>query len=338
MLYFDAIEKFLLWLRIHKNYSERTIIQYERHLAKFLFFMHPNAEFFQKKKINHASVFLNIPVNNTTQEKIYSELRKYIRKIATTKVEDIKINTLDNFRLNLYNNNISTKTINAYLISIRAFFKYINKNWIANIQVSDIDLVKIEDRKVEFLNKDELKRLFSSPDLWDIKWIRDIAIMECIYSTWLRVSELVALSRKDINLKRKEFAIRWKWWKIRVVYLTDNASLLIKNYLEKRTDVYKPLFINHNFIDNWNFLDEERFRLTRFFITNMIKSYALKANIFKKTTAHTLRHSFATTLLQNWADLRSIQELLWHKNISTTQIYTHVTNPELHKIHKKFHN
>ena len=189
------------------------------------------------------------------------------------------------------------------------------------------------------MNKDEILRLFSEVDLNNIRWVRDIAIMECIYSTWLRISELVALNIRDINLTKQEFAVRWKWWKIRVVYLTDESKEKIENYLNLRSDSFSPLFIRHNFdVDNIRDLNDSKVRLTRFFITNMIKSYSLKAQILKDVSAHTLRHSFATTLLENWADIRAIQELLWHKNITTTQVYTHVTNPKLKEIHKKFHH
>jgi site-specific recombinase XerD len=154
----------------------------------------------------------------------------------------------------------------------------------------------------------------------------------------LRDSELVALNIKDINLKTQEFAVRWKWWKVRVVYLTDESVSKIACYLDMRDDHFPSLFIRHNYkFSNENNLEDKDVKLSRFFITNIIKEYALKAWILKDISAHTLRHSFATTLLENWADLRAIQELLWHKNITTTQVYTHVTNPQLKEIHKKFH-
>jgi site-specific recombinase XerD len=161
--------------------------------------------------------------------------------------------------------------------------------------------------------------------------------MECIYSTGLRISELTNLNISDINLKRREFAVRWKWRKVRVVYLTKHAAKLIENYIEKRNDHLSPLFIRHNIKkENIDTLENEKVRLTRFFITNMVKKYASKAFILKNISAHTLRHSFATTLLSNWADLRAIQEMLWHASITTTQVYTHVTNKKLKEVHSKF--
>lgn len=170
--------------------------------------------------------------------------------------------------------------------------------------------------------------------------MRDYAICECIYSTGLRISELTALDRKDVNLETLEFAVRGKGNKIRTVYLTEKARDAIRVYLDAREESFSPLFIRHNFsmenIESVN-LDDEKVRLSRFFITNMVKNYGLKAGILKNMHAHTLRHSFATTLLTNGADIRIIQELLGHASITTTQVYTHVTNPKLKEAHKKFH-
>ena len=192
-------------------------------------------------------------------------------------------------------------------------------------------------RMVEFLTEDELERLFAAVRPSTIIGARDIAIMECIYSTGLRISELTGLNIKDIDLDRQEFWIRWKWKKVRVVYLTDNAAKLIKDYLNVRQDHLSPLFIRHNVKpDQIDILEDEKMRLSRFFITNMIKRYAQKAFILKNISAHTLRHSFATTLLNNWAGLREIQEMLGHSSINTTQVYTHVTSPKLKETHWKY--
>lgn len=302
MLITEAHKKFLNWLEIIKNKSEKTVIQYNRHLEKFQDYL----------------------------------IEKNIKDL---KVQDITLDIAEWFRTYLYETkkNISIKTANAYMITIRSFLKYLEKKWIKSLSPTSIDLVKADPRQVEFLNKEELKRLFETPDINTTIWARDLAIMEMIYSTWLRISELVALNIKDIDLKRKEFAVRWKWRKIRVVYITKHAAKLINNYLEKRTDHLSPLFIRHNLKqENIKTLEDEKVRLSRFFITTMIKKYAYKAFILKDISAHTLRHSFATTLLNNWADLRSIQELLGHSSINTTQVYTHVTNPKLKEIHNKF--
>ena len=305
MLFKNLHLKFLNYLEVIKNKSPRTIEQYDRHLKKFSEFL------VEKKKLN---------------------LKKF-------KVSEIILDISDDFRSYLYekNKSISIKTANAYMITLRSFLKYLEKKWFKSLSATAIDLIKAEDRHIEFLTEEELERLFSNPNTNTIIWTRDLAIMECIYSTGLRISELTALNIKDIDLKRKEFAVRWKWRKIRVVYLTKHAAWLIKNYLEKRNDHLSPLFIRHNIkIENIDALNDEHTRLSRFFITTMIKKHAQKVYILKNVSAHTLRHSFATTLLSKWADLRAIQEMLGHSSITTTQVYTHVTNKRLKEIHKKF--
>jgi len=304
MLLKDFHLKFLDYLEVIQNKSQKTIEQYDRHINKFY-------EYLEEK---------NIDSYKFKMQKIDLELAEW-------------------FRSHLYkeNPNISIKTANAYMITLRAFLKYAQKKWINTLSPTSIDLIKADPRHIEFLNQEELDRLFESPDTEKITWVRDLAIMECIYSTWLRISELTSLNIDDLNLKRKEFAVRWKWRKVRVVFLTSHAAKLIEDYLEKRTDHFSPLFIRHNIKnENSGSLDDENMRLTRFFITRMIKNYAKKAFILKNVSAHTLRHSFATTLLNNGADIRSIQEMLGHSSITTTQVYTHVTNPKLRETHKKF--
>mgnify|MGYP004001847419 CR=1 FL=1 len=305
MLFKEAHLNFLNYLEVIKNKSPRTVEQYDRHLRKF-------------------------------NEFIIESLEKNIDKF---KVKDIVLEIAEKFRSYLYekNKSISIKTANAYMITIRSFLKFLEKKWHKSMSASAIDLIKADERHVEFLLEEELERLFSTPDTKTIIWTRDLAIMECIYSTGLRISELTNLNISDINLKRREFAVRWKWRKVRVVYLTKHAAKLIENYIEKRNDHLSPLFIRHNIKkENIDTLENEKVRLTRFFITNMVKKYASKAFILKNISAHTLRHSFATTLLSNWADLRAIQEMLWHASITTTQVYTHVTNKTLKEVHSKF--
>lgn len=303
MLLKDAHISFIDWLRFIKNKSPQTEEQYKRHLLK---------------------------------------LEDYLISIKKEdlEVEDLTLKIVNDFRVYLHKNSkktISVKTANAYMITIRAFLKYLEKQEIASLSPTKVDLIKDEERKIEFLSDTELQRLFESVTKDDIKDLRDLTIIKMIYSTGLRISELVGLNRNDIDLEKKEFSVRWKWRKIRIVFLSDDAVAHIKNYVSKRQDNFKPLFIRHNFSkENIKILDDEKVRLTRIWVTDMISKRALKAWITKKVSAHTLRHSFATTLLWAWADLRSIQELLGHSNISTTQIYTHVTNPKLKEIHNKF--
>lgn len=303
MLFKEAHKNFLNYLEVIKNKSQKTVEQYDRHLNKF-------QEYLNEK---HSKDDID--------------------------VSKIDLDKAEGFRSYLYEKrrNISIKTANAYMITLRSFLKFLEKKWHKSLSATAIDLIKAEDRHVEFLTPEELERLFATPNKDTITWARDLAIMECIYSTGLRISELTALNINDINLKRREFAVRWKWRKVRVVYLTKNAASLIEEYLNKRNDSFSPLFIRHNTKkENIAELDSEKVRLSRFFITTMVKKYAIKAFILKDISAHTLRHSFATTLLSNWADLRSIQEMLWHSSITTTQVYTHVTNKKLKDVHSKF--
>lgn len=305
MKFNEAHLNFLNYLEVIKNKSPRTVEQYDRHLRKFESFIDETLD----------------------------------KKSSKFKVKNINLDISEKFRSYLYEKNrtISIKTANAYMITLRSFLKFLEKKWIKSMSATAIDLIKADERHVEFLNEEELERLFNSPDTKTIIWTRDLAIMECIYSTWLRISELTSLNINDINLKRKEFAVRWKWRKVRVVYLTKHSSKLIQDYLDKRTDHLSPLFIRHNIkMENIDVLEDEKVRLSRFFITNMVKKYATNAFILKNISAHTLRHSFATTLLSNWADLRAIQEMLWHASITTTQVYTHVTNKKLKEVHSKF--
>lgn len=328
----DSIQNFIIYLRINRNASSKTIEQYSFHLWKFVCYLDP----INTSNFDYKSLFLSAPTGSDIIKKT-KNLRLLKEKIDF-EVEDISIELINDFRFNLSEKWPSIKTVNAYMISLRTFLKFLKKSWKNTLDPIMIDLIKQKWRMVEFLTREELERLFAMPNLEKERWKRDLAIMECIYSTWLRISELVALNIRDVNLDRKEFAIRWKWWKVRIVYLTDIAVEKISNYLEVRKDHFSSLFVRHNYkTETLSQLTDKDVRLTRFFITNKIKYYALKAWILKDVSAHTLRHSFATTLLENWADLRSIQELLGHSSITTTQVYTHVTNPKLKDVHNKFH-
>ncbi|MCT4616702.1 MAG: tyrosine-type recombinase/integrase [Candidatus Gracilibacteria bacterium] len=302
MLFKKAHLDFLDWLEDIKDKSPRTVEQYNRHLSFF-------QSFLNSKKLE------DFKVEEITLE-LTNKFRKYIRK---------------------QKGEVSIKTRNAYMISLRAFLKYCEKQGVKTLAPTAIDLMKQPPRMVEFLTKDELERLFLAPDINCITGKRDLAIIRCIYATGLRISELVALNKQDINFKTKEFAVRGKGKKVRTVFLTDDAVIVLKAYLDSRIDPYSPLFIRHNYKDgDFKAFQDEQMRLSRNFISTLIKKYANKAFILKSISAHTLRHSFATTLLQNGADIRAIQELLGHASINTTQVYTHVTNPQLKEIHHKY--
>ncbi len=334
----ECLERFLTYLRLHKWRSMRTLEQYESHIWKFIVFLDPKTEMYPCKPFDHREAFLDTIAEKRIENR---EIRWSLKKHSPLQIEQIKKEDVDDFRLHLHKNWLSIKTTNAYMITLRSWFKFLKKEQFECLDPTVIDLMKSPDREVTFLTDDEIKEFFLSIDQTDIQWIRDFAICECIYSTWLRISELTALNRKDVNFETLEFAIRGKWNKLRTVYLTETASDAIQKYLELRADSFSPLFIRHNFsLENINssLLQDDNVRLSRFFITNMVKDYGLKAGILKNIHAHSLRHSFATTLLTNGADIRIIQELLWHASITTTQVYTHVTNPKLKEAHKKFHN
>lgn len=220
-----------------------------------------------------------------------------------------------------------------YMIALRNLLRYITRRDIEVMSPDKIDLPKIPERDINIIDESELERLLEAPDLSHLKGIRDKAILECLFSTGLRVSELCSLNREGVNLKTGEFPVRGKGNKIRIVFLSERAIKYLKMWLENRKDVEEALFVSipHN-------IGAKFFhRLTPRSIERLIQYYAAKAGIAKRVVPHTLRHCFATDLLQNGADLRSVQSLLGHSSITTTQIYTHVTNKELKAIHKNFH-
>ena len=226
------------------------------------------------------------------------------------------------FRIYLNRQGLLAKTQNCYLIALRGFLGYLAKRDIKALIPEKIELAKEKQREVNFLEAQELARLLVSP-----RKARDRAILAVLFSTGLRVSELVALNKSDINLERGEFWVRGKGGKIRPVFLSEIAINILREYLRKRKDTNLALFVSKR----------KRERLTSRSVQRIVKKAAIGAGITKKVTPHTLRHSFGTDLLRAGADLRSIQQLLGHSSITTTQIYTHVTNRELKKVHEKFH-
>lgn len=227
---------------------------------------------------------------------------------------------------------LKRKTQNYYLIALRAFLKYLRKREIAALSPERIELAKVGDRSLDLISAEELERLMNAPKGSDVKDLRDKAILELLFSTGLRVSELCSLDR-DLDLTRDEFSIRGKGDKVRVVFLSQEAKDVIREYLKKRDDIDDALFVQFG----KNAKSAQSARLTPRSVERIVKSYAIKAGITKKVTPHVVRHVFATDLLQNGADLRSVQALLGHANITTTQVYTHVTDAHLRDVHKQFH-
>ncbi len=234
--------------------------------------------------------------------------------------------------------NLSLKRItqNYHVIALRSFLRYLAKRDIKAISPEKIDLPKAESHSLKFLERDDIERLLGQPSLADEAGYRDKAIMEMLFSTGLRVSELVKLNRESINLERGEFGVIGKGGRSRIVFLSTRAIDWIKRYLNRRSDHYKPLFIRYGG-PKPQISDDETLRLTARSVQRIVEKYVKKAKLAVKISPHGLRHSFATDLLRGGADLRSVQEMLGHKNISTTQIYTHITNPQLRQTHKKFH-
>lgn len=252
---------------------------------------------------------------------------------------DIGDEVVREYRLWLNRKGLKKRTQNYYLIALRAFLKYLTKRGFETLSPEVIELAKIGERPLDLITPEELTRLLDAPDTSTLSGLRDKAIIETLFSTGLRVSELCSLPR-DLNLANDELSVRGKGEKIRVVFLSPEAKSAIKNYLDKRKDMGEALFVQeapaHK--KSGSLASIKTSSLTPRSVQRIIKHYAIKAGISKKVTPHVVRHMFATDLLSNGADLRSVQILLGHANIATTQIYTHVTDRQLKEAHKKFHS
>lgn len=267
-------------------------------------------------------------------------LTRYFSQMGIKGVPDITEDNIREFRLWLnrqpgVSGAMKRRTQNYYLIALRAFLKFLRKREIPCISPERIELAKLPERSLDLISDAELSRLIASAEGPSLKSLRDKAILELFFSTGLRVSELCALN-SDIDLSRDDLSVRGKGDKVRVVFLSPSAKDAVRAYQKARKDMEEALFVN---IPTVGKKDSKRVptRLTPRSIERMIKVYAAKAGITKKVTPHVLRHSFATDLLSNGADIRSVQALLGHASINTTQIYTHVTDAHLREVHKKFH-
>ncbi len=296
--------QFLEYIEIERGRSIKTVINYERYLNRFLDY---------SKKEDPADI----------TDEVIREYRLWLNRLSV-KLANGKTDTL------------KRKTQNYHLIALRAFLKFLAKKGIATLAPERIELAKVPERSLELITTEELNRLINGPSGSDIKNLRDRAILEMLFSTGLRVSELCSLSR-DIDLRSDELSVRGKGEKVRVVFLSDSAKDAVKAYLAKRGDMDEALFVQLQGPIKKNTAKNDTLRLTSRSMERIVKYYAIKAGISKKVTPHVIRHSFATDLLHNGADLRSVQALLGHANISTTQVYTHVTDKHLRDIHKKFH-
>lgn len=317
--------QFLEYTEIEKGRSLKTVENYDHYLTRFLGF----AKTDDPKKIT---------------EDLVREFRLWLNRQPAGRVTGGAGSSSSGARASA---SLKKKTQNYYLIALRAFLKYIAKRGIASLAPDKIELAKVPERSLDLITHDELVRLMDAPltgkGASEPRALRDKAILELFFSTGLRVSELCALSR-DINLASDELSVRGKGEKVRVVFLSGEAKKAVKNYLDKRTDLDDALFIQYGKNAKAKISGgkekgaRESAALTPRSVERIIKHYAIKAGITRKVTPHVIRHSFATDLLRNGADLRSVQMLLGHANIGTTQIYTHITDKQLGEVHKKFHN
>lgn len=262
-------------------------------------------------------------------------LTRYLSFSKVKSPTDITDSSIREFRLWLNRQPAPTgtlkrKTQNFHLIALRAFLKYLTRRDVVTMQPEKIELAKVPERSLDLITSTELERIMKAPDLTNLKGLRDKAILELLFSTGLRVSELCSLD-SDLDLTRDEMSIRGKGEKIRVVFLSPSAKKAVADYLKARKDMEEALFVNYGRGK------QKPGRLTARAVELLVKHYAIKAGITKKVTPHVIRHSFATDLLENGADLRSVQALLGHANIQTTQVYTHVTDKHLRDIHQRFH-
>ena len=307
--------EFLEHVEIEKGNSLKTVNNYDHYLSRFFSF----AKITDPKDI--------------TDDKI-REFRLFLNRQPGVKVRGQQSSTL------------KKNTQNYHLIALRSFLKYLMKRGVTAISPDRIDLAKIKERSLDLISANELNRLLNAPTQSAPKQglgaenknkaLRDKAILELFFSTGLRLSELCSLDR-DLDLSKDEFSIRGKGEKVRVVFLSDSAKNAIREYLKNRKDMDEPLFIQYSKNSPKQGLGKGN-RLTPRSIERIVKYYAIKAGISKKVTPHIIRHSFATDLLSNGADIRSVQMMLGHANIATTQIYTHVTDKQLRDVHKKFHS
>jgi site-specific recombinase XerD len=300
------IAEFLEYLEIQKGFSPLTIREYRHYLKRFHNWLTENSSATKPDQINLDLV------------------RRYRLYLAHLRARD--------------GLPLERVTQGYHIVALRAFLRYLLvQRDIPTLSPDKVELPKQGSRSVNFLKPEQIERLLNSPKISNNAGLRDRTILETLFSTGLRVSELVSLNRDQVDLERKEFGVRGKGNKLRVVFLSDTAAQWIERYLSSRQDNFKPLFIRYSGkLDARN--NGEKMRLTARSIQRIVAKYAKRSGLPIEATPHTLRHSFATDLLISGADIRSVQEMLGHESIRTTQVYTHVTNRHLKQVHKAFHS
>lgn len=305
----DLKNQFLEYLEVERNKSPKTIEAYDRYLKRFLGW----------SKADDPSDITD------------GLVRSY--RVFLNRFQDRRGNPL------------KKATQNYYVIALRSFLKYLAKQDIEVLPAEKVEVGQVPHREVEFLEEPEVERILEVAEGGSFKALRDRAILELLFSAGLRVSELTGINRDKLNLKTQEIVVRGKGDKVRLTFISDSAKDALERYLDKRTDIDPALFVRPARIatqsvaggDLKRLEKTDELRLTPRSIQRIVKYYAAKAGIVKDVHPHTLRHSFATDLLMNGADIRSVQAMLGHSSITTTQIYTHVTNQKLKEVHKSFH-
>lgn len=296
--------EYLEHLEVERNLSPLTIRDYSHYLSVF-------SEWAESNNMRRIES-LDLPT-----------LKKYRLMLARTKTEQ--------------GEKLTVKTQSYYLIALRAFLKWLIKNDYKVMAPEKIELPKPEARQMTFLSIDQMLQVLKMPDVKTLPGLRDRAILEVLFSTGLRVSELVSLDREQVNLDSREFGVIGKGRRQRVVFLSNESAHWLEQYFKNRSDDWSPVFIRHaKAVDPTD--EGEKMRLTTRSVQRIVEKYRKLAHLPIKITPHSIRHSFATDLLRNGAGLRDVQEMLGHKNLATTQIYTHVTQPQLKKVHEQFHS
>jgi site-specific recombinase XerD len=301
---------FLEYCELDQNLSQATIKMYDYYLHHF--------EDWARQELGRA-----VKLSDLTPPLI----RKYRLYLSKQKSKKTK-------------KQLAKTTQRSFIVALRSFINFLEKQDLEVVASTRIELGKAEGRSLKFLEEKQLRQLFTACETKTITGLRNRAILEVLFSTGLRVSELVGLNRDQINFRTREFSVIGKGRKPRLVFLDDDAAMVLSRYLKKRDDSFKPLFTRLKGPrpkDPTEDPDGESWRLSVRSVQRLVKKYVEKSGISVDATPHTLRHSFATDLMRSGADIRSVQEMLGHKSIQTTQIYTHITNPQLKEVHKKFH-
>ncbi len=301
MLFSKVKTDFLEYLEIEQNRSQKTIANYDHYLTRIL---------------DYGG---DVKVSDINPEFI-RKWRLWLNRLGTNMSDELQ-----------------KTTQNYHLIALRSFLKFCAKRDIPALTADKIELARTTRKQVTFLTPEELTRMFTAIKTDTEAGVRDRAILELLFSSGLRVSELVGLNRDHINLKRREFTVRGKGQKDRPIFISESSADWLYQYLKMRQDNSQPLFIRVGGTKKIDTTGDHK-RLTARSVQRLVATYAKLAGITKHVSPHTLRHSYATDLLMNGADLRSVQAMLGHSNIATTQIYTHVTDPHLKAVHEKFHH